>query len=580
MKQHSWKKQLLTAAVLGAITTIPATGMAAAAGGFDDVPHDNWSYGAIQTLLKDGVIDSFDDNTFNGQKIVTRFEMAQIVRRATNKAVNSTTLSDNDKALIIKLSQEYKKELTQLKSGSLSNSSASAGATMVRPGKNGIMDFSGTKAYIRYDYWQNHSLITDRTNKVAGGDQPDKFFADVELRGRYEIAPKWNARFMFEQQRSVSGKNDYEHGEGQLKEFSFDGPLKVGKLKNSHISFGRYKYKPVLGYVTKAYMQGGIFNWQATKKLKMEIAYGDLSHKYYRADKVNTLTPISFYDEKGNEINHAKVLTNGVADSKGNLVIRGNGKSGDYYAYVYKDKEQKKLEKVKFNEAKAKIAGYNDAVNYDYGESVLYAPFSEQMLVISGRYQLDRKTRLYGGFYSLNSHRKVFRDAQIYEFAGQHEHDKIWTSYWDYARSSRSEDNSLYYYGLRYHKEDKQVPHSWSWMLQLAWHEAKSTINSDLDIKNYGVQDSALRTDYWSGDKNIDSSHIFYHDYTDPHGAYNGAKGFAVSYKWVPFRNSVILLRWMSFKPIHYSKGDNRADKNDYGMKFRNNFRFEWDTYF
>ena len=142
MKQHSWKKQLLTAAVLGAITTIPATGMAAAAGGFDDVPHDNWSYGAIQTLLKDGVIDSFDDNTFNGQKIVTRFEMAQIVRRATNKAVNSTTLSDNDKALIIKLSQEYKKELTQLKSGSLSNSSASAGATMVRPGKNGIMDFS------------------------------------------------------------------------------------------------------------------------------------------------------------------------------------------------------------------------------------------------------------------------------------------------------------------------------------------------------------------------------------------------------------------------------------------------------
>ena len=150
MKQHSWKKQLLTAAVLGAITTIPATGMAAAAGGFDDVPHDNWSYGAIQTLLKDGVIDSFDDNTFNGQKIVTRFEMAQIVRRATNKAVNSTTLSDNDKALIIKLSQEYGKELNQLKSGSLSNSSASAGATMVRPGKNGIMDFSGTKAYIRY----------------------------------------------------------------------------------------------------------------------------------------------------------------------------------------------------------------------------------------------------------------------------------------------------------------------------------------------------------------------------------------------------------------------------------------------
>ena len=500
MKANTWQKSLLTAAVLGALTSLPVTGMAAAAGGFDDVPRDNWSYGAIQTLLKDGVIDSFDDNTFNGQKIVTRFEMAQIVRRATNKAVNSTTLSDNDKALIIKLSQEYGKELTQLKSGSLSSSNENAGGTMVRPGKNGILDFSGTKAYIRYDYWQNKDSNKHITDKNKGRDN---YFMDVELRGRYEIAPKWNARFMLEQQRSADGHSMQKDGEGDLKEFSFDGPLKVGSLKNSHISVGRYKYKPVLGYVTKAYMQGGIFDWQANKKTKMEIAYGGLSETYYRAGKYSTSD------------------------------------------------------------------GY---INNDSSQSVLYAPYAQHMLVVSGRYQLNRSTRLYGGFYNLTSSYKQWRNAQIYEFAGQHDHDKIWTSYWDYARSSRSTDNSLYYYGLRYHKEDKQIPHSWSWMVQYAFHEAKSTINSDLDIKNYGTNFSRSDTDYidsYNGD-----SGDWYLNYANSRGAYNGAKGYAIAYKWVPFRNSVILLRWMSFKPIHLTRGSKK------GFDHRNNFRFEWDTYF
>ena len=502
MNVYSWKKKALTTAILGMTLglAVPTPGLAADAGGFDDVPRDNWSYGAVQTLLKDGIIDNFDDNTFNGQKIVTRFEMAQIIRRATNKAVNSTTISEQDKAIIIKLSQEYKKELSQLKSGSLSSGDDQKGGAMVRPGKNGIIDFSGTKAYIRYDYWQNHASKTDTTAKDKGRNN---YFMDVELRGRYEFAPKWNARFMLEMQRSMEGYSIQKDGEGDLKEFSFDGPIKVGALRNSKIAVGRFKYKPNLGYVTKAYTQGGLLTFDATKKLKVEAYYGTLSNMYYRAGK-----------------------------------------------YSVDD-------------------GY---INNDSSQSVLYAPYSQRMAVLSGRYQWDRKTRLYGGFYFLTSSRNAYKDARIWELAGQHDFDKTWTGYFDWARSNRSTDNSLYYAGLRYKKADREKPHSWEWMVQYAFHEAKSTINSDLDIKNYGTNFSKSSTDYidsFNGDTGD-----WYLDYNNSRGAYNGAKGYSIAYKWVPLKHSTLLLRWMTFKPIHYTKSSGKA------FSYRNNFRVEYAVYF
>lgn len=548
MKSRIMNKKLIAAVATGCLVGLTSPVFAAAAGGFDDVPRDNWSYGAIQTLLKDGVIDSFDDNTFNGQKIVTRFEMAQIIRRATNKAVNSSSVSSSDKELIIKLSKEYGKELNQLKSGSLSNSSNNS-AAVVRPGKNGIMDFSGTKTYVRYDYWNNKSNYTNRTDKSAGGDKGN-FFMDVELRGRYEFAPKWNARFMYEMQRAISGQSLQEDGEGDLKEFSIDGPLKVGKLKNSKFQFGRFKYKPVLGYVTKAYMQGGIWNFQANKKLKVEVAYGDLSERYYRSGGYNT-SDVAGVDKYR------------IIDSKGNVIASYDSKTDSKGVIQNKDTKTKLP-----NIATTQKSYYNS----DSAYSVLYAPYSEQMGVISLRYQADRKTRLYGGFYTLNSKHKSFHDAQIYELAGQRTLDKDFTLYFDWARSSRSEDNSLYYLGLKYKNESLSKPHSWSWLVQGAFHEAKATINSDLDIKNYGVREGSLTGDTaaaFNGD-----SGSWYYGYNTARHAYNGAKGFAVTYKWVPLAHSVLVLRGMYFEPIHVDASCKDA------MKHRFQFRTEYDIYF
>ena len=501
MKTTWMKKNLVTAVALGCIAGVPCVGMAAAAGGFDDVPHDNWSYGAVQTLLKDGVIDNFDDNTFNGQKIVTRFEMAQIIRRATNKAVNSPTITANDKTLLVKLSQEYKKELSQLKSGSLSQSSneGSGSGSAVKAGRNGVVDFSDTKAYIRYDYWSNKNAKNGRDTTCG----KDNFFMDIELRGRYEFAPKWNLKFMHEMARTFDGYNMLDNSTsgtsgdaGELREYSVEGPVNLGKIKGK-LSIGRYKYKPNFGYITKAYMQGAIYNFQATKKLNVELAWGKLSNKYYRTDATS--------------------------------------KVGD-----------------------------------DFSNSALYGPYSQEMGVLALRYQATPKDRIYGGYYFLGSKQKTFKDVHIGELGGQHDFDKKFTGYYDFARSNRGQDNAFYYVGIKYNKDDMNKPKSWSWLFQYAFSGAMSTIKSDLDICNYGaLSPAASDVTKWTGDADG-----YYQDYKNSKGAYNGAKGICLTYKYVPVRNTNLVLRWLYFKPIHITQGSKNA------FEYRSQLRAEWDIYF
>ena len=88
-----------------------STGVAGAASNpFSDVPQDSWAYDAVATLAADGVIDGFPDGTYQGNKTMTRYEMAQIVARAMAK----TDLEKADKALVDKLAAEFADELDNL----------------------------------------------------------------------------------------------------------------------------------------------------------------------------------------------------------------------------------------------------------------------------------------------------------------------------------------------------------------------------------------------------------------------------------------------------------------------------------
>ena len=58
------------------------TASAYAANPFSDVPAGHWAYGAVEQLVADGVIDGYANGAFAGDKLVTRYEMAQMVAKS------------------------------------------------------------------------------------------------------------------------------------------------------------------------------------------------------------------------------------------------------------------------------------------------------------------------------------------------------------------------------------------------------------------------------------------------------------------------------------------------------------------
>ena len=102
------KKVLLLALVL--VFALSTFVCAAPATAFVDVPANDPSYGYVQQLIKDGVITD-TDGAFNGNKTLTRYEMAAFVAKAI-KSVNNTSAAN--KVLIQKLAVEFEAQLEEM----------------------------------------------------------------------------------------------------------------------------------------------------------------------------------------------------------------------------------------------------------------------------------------------------------------------------------------------------------------------------------------------------------------------------------------------------------------------------------
>mgnify|MGYP000122190247 CR=1 FL=1 len=89
--------------VLAMAMALGVTASAYAANPFSDVPAGHWAYDSINKLAAAGVIDGYGDGTFGGDKLMTRYEMAQIVAKAMAKGAN-----------VDKLAAEFADELENL----------------------------------------------------------------------------------------------------------------------------------------------------------------------------------------------------------------------------------------------------------------------------------------------------------------------------------------------------------------------------------------------------------------------------------------------------------------------------------
>ncbi len=79
--------------VLAMAMALGVTASAYAANPFSDVPAGHWAYDSISKLAAAGVIEGYGDATFGGDKLMTRYEMAQIVAKAMAKGANCDKLA-------------------------------------------------------------------------------------------------------------------------------------------------------------------------------------------------------------------------------------------------------------------------------------------------------------------------------------------------------------------------------------------------------------------------------------------------------------------------------------------------------
>ena len=83
------KKSLVLAMAMALGVTVSAY----AANPFSDVPAGHWAYDSISKLAAAGIIEGYGDDTFRGDRLMTRYEMAQIVAKALAKGANVDRLA-------------------------------------------------------------------------------------------------------------------------------------------------------------------------------------------------------------------------------------------------------------------------------------------------------------------------------------------------------------------------------------------------------------------------------------------------------------------------------------------------------
>ena len=259
---------LTTALVIGAASTTFA-----ASNPFSDVPADHWAYDAVTQLAADGVIEGYGDSTFQGNKNITRYEMAQMVAKAMAK----TDVSAADKALIDKLAAEFSDELNNL---GVRVSNLEKHADMVK--------WNGK---LRYTY------SSKRVEDEAKDDSKTKTNKDellFRLEPTAEVNDHWNVKARVDAKTymdSDGGKNDSDnvklkraYAEGNYKNFS----TQLGK-------FGLYT--PEEGLVFDDEMSGAKVTFGKDLKASLYAGRLDLSDS---ATAKNMTGGSAHYDDTAN----------------------------------------------------------------------------------------------------------------------------------------------------------------------------------------------------------------------------------------------------------------------------------------
>lgn len=213
---------------------------------YDDVPLDDWSYGAVAGLVHQGLIRGLDDGAFHKDQILTRNEMAVIVAKAMSKEGKA---DEETKAVIDRLAQEYTDELDAI---GVHKSAAKKEITEKTAAENKMdrFSFSGT-GRIRFDQGDTGGKTVQRGTKT--GNYTPNSHINLDINYAYQINKDW----------SLKGENEYGRqlnygGENEtLQNSVFEQMYLNGPVGNTMVKAGRFSAYSPQGLVYDDKVTGG-----------------------------------------------------------------------------------------------------------------------------------------------------------------------------------------------------------------------------------------------------------------------------------------------------------------------------------
>ncbi|MCK8817704.1 S-layer homology domain-containing protein [Natroniella sulfidigena] len=105
------KLSLLLALLLIINATLPVL----ASGQIEDLSSDHWAYQSVVELVERGYMSLYEDNKFQGEDEVTRYELAEIIAKMLeNIEQGRVTAEEDDMLTLKKLATEFREELVEL----------------------------------------------------------------------------------------------------------------------------------------------------------------------------------------------------------------------------------------------------------------------------------------------------------------------------------------------------------------------------------------------------------------------------------------------------------------------------------
>lgn len=206
-----WRKANEKTLLLAMTIAMGITASAYAANPFSDVPAGHWAYDAVNKLAAEGVVEGYPGGTYGGDRLMTRYEMAQIVAKAMAKGAN-----------VDKLAVEFAGELDSL------------GVRVANLEKKS--DNVRITGQIRYEYGDRNGDMQKAKGKVAQHRLRSRIFVNGN------INEDWSYTGRFENNQSLKNSS----GDDTLK---FNQAYVNGKIGGAKVIAGKTDHYAGNGFI-------------------------------------------------------------------------------------------------------------------------------------------------------------------------------------------------------------------------------------------------------------------------------------------------------------------------------------------